>query len=74
MPNDVVWEREEAESSSEMNVSLSGALQAVEKKVAGALMDGALRANPLQGEMTAVIEKRKRTIPPDPVAEANIPE
>ena len=64
---DVLWEREEEESHSEMNLSLAGALNAVKHKVAGALIDSALRSNPLSLETSAVIEKMRTTIPSGPV-------
>lgn len=64
---DVLWEREEEESHSEMNLSLAGALSAVKQKVVGALIDSTLRTNPLVLETNAVIEKMKGTIPSGPV-------
>jgi len=64
---DVLWEGEEEESHAEMNLSLAGALNAVKQKVAGALIDSALRSNPLSLETYAVIEKMKNTIPSGPV-------
>lgn len=63
----VIWEKEEEESNSELNLSVSGALNAVKQKVVGALIDSALRSNPLTVETTAVIEKMKSTIPSGPV-------
>lgn len=65
--SDVLWEREEEESHSEMNLSLAGALNAVKHKVVGALIDSALRTNPLSVETAAVVEKMKSTIPSGPV-------
>ena len=66
---DVVWEKEEEESHSEINLSVSGAINAVKQKVVGALIDSAFRSNPLTAEMNAVIEKMKSTIPSGPFAD-----
>jgi len=63
----VVWEKEEEESNSEMNLSVAGALQSVRDKVVGSLLNKALRVNPLGQEMNVVVDKMKQTIPSGPV-------
>lgn len=63
----VVWDREEAASKSEMNLSAKGALHAVVQKTAGTLINTAFRANPLPDETNQVVNKMRKTIPSGPV-------
>jgi hypothetical protein len=66
----VIWEKEEEESHTEVQLSISGALDALKRKAVEGLVNSALRANPLQMETTAVIERMKSTIPSGPVVTA----
>ena len=63
----VVWEKEEEESHSEVQLSISGALDALKRKAVEGLVNSALNVNPLQMETAAVIERMKSTIPSGPV-------
>ena len=65
---DVVWEKEEEMSNSEINISVSGAIEAVKQKAIAGLINGALKINPLKIETAAVIQKMQSTIPSGPVA------
>jgi hypothetical protein len=65
--NDVVWQKEEEESNSEINLSVAGAISAVKQHVVGALINSALRSNPLQNETAVVINRLQNTIPSGPV-------
>jgi hypothetical protein len=67
---DVVWEREEEESNSELNLSVAGAIGAVKQKVVGAVLDKAFRHNPLEPQTNVVVYKMQQTIPSGPVASA----
>jgi len=62
--NDVVWQKEEEESNSELNLSVCRGISAVKQHVVGALINSALRSNPLQNETAAVINKLQNTIHP----------
>lgn len=66
----VVWEKEEEVSNSELNLSLSGAIDALKQKVVVALVNSALRSNPLPVETAGVIEQMKNTLPSGPVMDA----
>lgn len=65
---DVVWEKEEEASSSEMNLSVSGAIDSAKQKVVGSLVNKAFRANPLKQQTHQLVYKFQRTIPSGPVA------
>jgi len=65
---EVMWEKEEQQSQSEFNLSLSGAIQAVANKAIEGAVNKAFRANPLQGETSQVVHKLRSTIPSGPVA------
>jgi len=64
----VVWEKTEEASQSDVQLSVSGALDAVKMKVAGAVINKALRANPLPVQTNQVISQFQRQIPSGPVA------
>ena len=66
----VTWEKEEEESNSQVNLSISGAIQAAKSHLVDALVSSALRVNPLQNEMAVVIDRMKSTIPSGPVVAA----
>jgi hypothetical protein len=67
---DVVWEKAEEASNSEVNISISGAINAVKEKVVTSVINSALRANPLKLETSQVIQKMQSTLPSGPVAVA----
>lgn len=66
----IVWEKEAEASQSDVQLSLSGALDAAKHKLAGAVINKALRANPLQIQTDQVCEELRRSIPSGPVATA----
>lgn len=68
--NNAVWEKEEEDSNSDINLSVSGAIDAAKQHLVGALINSALRSNPLKVETATVIEKMKKTIPSGPVVAA----
>ena len=68
--SEVVWEKEEEVSNSELNLSLAGAIDAIKQKVVVALVNSALRSNPLPMETAGVIQQMKNTLPSGPVMDA----
>ncbi len=66
----VVWEATKEASQQDVQLSLSGALDAAKHKVAGAVLNKALRANPLQVQTDQVVYQLRREIPSGPVATA----
>ena len=66
------WEKMEEASQSDVQLSVSGALDAVKAKVAGAVINKALRANPLPIQTDQVVNQLLRTIPSGPVATAAV--
>lgn len=69
---EVVWEKMEEASQSDVQLSVAGALDAVKHKVAGAVINKALRANPLPIQTDQVINQFMRSIPSGPVATAEV--
>lgn len=69
---EVVWEKMEEASQSDVQLSVAGALDAVKHKVAGAVINKALRANPLPIQTDQVINQLMRSIPSGPVATAEV--
>ncbi|MDP2168035.1 MAG: DUF799 family lipoprotein [Thermodesulfovibrionales bacterium] len=67
---EVMWEQEAEHATSEMNLSVSGALQAIAKKAIETSITKAFKANPLQQETNMVVERLRKTIPSGPVAPA----
>jgi len=67
-----VWEKTEEASQTDMQLSVSGALSAVRDKVAGAVINKALRVNPLQVQTNQVVSQFQRQIPSGPVATAAV--
>lgn len=67
---EVVWQETKEASRSDVQISLSGALDAAKQKVAGAVVNKALRANPLKEQTDQVVFQLKRTVPSGPVAAA----
>lgn len=66
----VVWEATKEASQQDVQLSLSGALDAAKNKVAGAVINKALRVNPLQVQTDQVVYQLRREIPSGPVATA----
>lgn len=65
---EIVWQATKEASQQEMNLSVSGALDSAKRKVASAVVNKALRVNPLPIQTDQVVYQLKREIPSGPVA------
>jgi hypothetical protein len=63
---EVIWQNEAEQSKSEVNLSVSGALQSVIQTVAATAIQKALKVNPLDAETKAVVSKLSKTMPTGP--------